>query len=202
MPIQGASRRWHQALILRPVSRDHIQRCARSAALRRLNPPLSKGTRCRTEVLQLIAGKQRNAKWPAPLQGTSRVPAPLQAEQIFYLRCQGEQADQARPDPQTGSSSSETILRSRHHPETMPIADMSKAMARRPIEMVGRGGLEPPTSRLSGVRSNHLSYRPIPARPFKRPAIKRKARPVSQQLVEPDGIEPTTSCLQSTRSPN
>lgn len=29
-----------------------------------------------------------------------------------------------------------------------------------PKEMVGRGGLEPPTSRLSGVRSNHLSYRP------------------------------------------
>ena len=27
-------------------------------------------------------------------------------------------------------------------------------------ELVGRGGLEPPTSRLSGVRSNHLSYRP------------------------------------------
>ena len=26
--------------------------------------------------------------------------------------------------------------------------------------VVGRGGLEPPTSRLSGVRSNHLSYRP------------------------------------------
>ena len=27
--------------------------------------------------------------------------------------------------------------------------------------MVGRGGVEPPTSRLSGVRSNHLSYRPL-----------------------------------------
>ena len=26
---------------------------------------------------------------------------------------------------------------------------------------VGLGGIEPPTSRLSGVRSNHLSYRPI-----------------------------------------
>ena len=28
--------------------------------------------------------------------------------------------------------------------------------------LVGLGGLEPPTSRLSGVRSNHLSYRPEP----------------------------------------
>ena len=27
--------------------------------------------------------------------------------------------------------------------------------------MVGPSGLEPPTSRLSGVRSNHLSYEPI-----------------------------------------
>ena len=29
------------------------------------------------------------------------------------------------------------------------------------VQMVGLGGLEPPTSRLSGVRSNHLSYKPI-----------------------------------------
>ena len=28
-------------------------------------------------------------------------------------------------------------------------------------QMVGLGGLEPPTSPLSGVRSNHLSYRPV-----------------------------------------
>ena len=32
--------------------------------------------------------------------------------------------------------------------------------SRIPRDLVGRGGLEPPTSRLSGVRSNHLSYRP------------------------------------------
>ena len=29
------------------------------------------------------------------------------------------------------------------------------------VLMVGTSGLEPPTSRLSGVRSNHLSYAPI-----------------------------------------
>ena len=34
----------------------------------------------------------------------------------------------------------------------------------RPEAMVGLGGLEPPTSRLSGVRSNHLSYRPTQQR--------------------------------------
>ena len=35
------------------------------------------------------------------------------------------------------------------------------------IPMVGTGGLEPPTSRLSGVRSNHLSYAPIDLSPSK-----------------------------------
>ncbi len=38
----------------------------------------------------------------------------------------------------------------------------------RPNElMVGLGGLEPPTSRLSGVRSNHLSYKPNRADTYK-----------------------------------
>ncbi len=36
-------------------------------------------------------------------------------------------------------------------------------------DLVGRGGLEPPTSRLSGVRSNHLSYRPISEHGAQRP---------------------------------
>ena len=30
-----------------------------------------------------------------------------------------------------------------------------------PVDLVGSSGLEPPTSRLSGARSNHLSYEPI-----------------------------------------
>ncbi len=48
-------------------------------------------------------------------------------------------------------------------------------------EMVGLGRFELPTSPLSGVRSNQLSYRP---------------------LVEVSGFEPLTFCLQSRRSTN
>ena len=43
--------------------------------------------------------------------------------------------------------------------------------------LVGLGGIEPPTSPLSGVRSSHLSYRPKPV----------------YTLVELVGIEPATS---------
>ncbi len=53
---------------------------------------------------------------------------------------------------------------------------MPQAAMQRGEMMVGRGGLEPPTSRLSGVRSNHLSYRPIPGRPT------RGAGPVTDLL--------------------
>ena len=48
--------------------------------------------------------------------------------------------------------------------------------------MVGSSGFEPPTSRLSGARSNQLSYEPA--------------------LVEMNGLEPMTPCLQSRCSPN
>ena len=51
-----------------------------------------------------------------------------------------------------------------------------------PFLMVGTSGLEPPTSRLSGVRSNHLSYAP--------------------SLVEMRRIELLTPCLQSRCSPS
>lgn len=39
--------------------------------------------------------------------------------------------------------------------------DFPHLLAKPKERLVGRGGLEPPTSRLSGVRSNHLSYRPL-----------------------------------------
>jgi hypothetical protein len=43
---------------------------------------------------------------------------------------------------------------------------------------VGLGGLEPPTSRLSGVRSNQLSYRPTPsAMSLRRSSLQRRRAP-------------------------
>ena len=51
--------------------------------------------------------------------------------------------------------------------------------------VVGTNGLEPSTSRLSGVRSNHLSYAPS-----------------SSLLVEMRRIELLTPCLQSRCSPS
>ena len=61
--------------------------------------------------------------------------------------------------------------------------------------MVGPGGLEPPTPRLSSACSNQLSYEPI---------ARQRVRDQSAAtvMVEPTGIEPVTSCLQSRRSTN
>ena len=45
-----------------------------------------------------------------------------------------------------------------HAPATVP--RHLKVCVRSTFRVVGLGGLEPPASPLSGVRSNHLSYRP------------------------------------------
>ena len=63
-------------------------------------------------------------------------------------------------------------------------------------KLVGLNGLEPSTSRLSGGRSNLLSYKPI----FFRGCL--LARVLFSHLVEIIGIEPMTPCLQSRCSPS
>ena len=44
--------------------------------------------------------------------------------------------------------------------------------------------------------------RAVEARSASTSGLPSRSRGKRQRLVEPDGIEPTTSCLQSTRSPN
>ena len=60
--------------------------------------------------------------------------------------------------------------------------------------MVGLSGLEPPTSRLSGVRSNLLSYEPL--------STVAPVHLTSKEVVEMNGFEPMTPCLQSRCSPS
>ena len=52
--------------------------------------------------------------------------------------------------------------------------------------LVGPGGLEPPTSRLSGVRSNQLSYGPVTA-PLTAMVVALMARDRTSALLAPDG---------------
>ena len=64
--------------------------------------------------------------------------------------------------------------------------------------LVGLDGLEPSTSRLSGARSSHLSYRPVFLSGFSvRPSLK-----AFTLMVEMKGFEPLTPCLQGRCSPN
>ena len=63
--------------------------------------------------------------------------------------------------------------------------------------LVGLGGLEPPTSRLSGVRSNQLSYRPMS---WDLISITYRRKLSSEKLVGLGGLEPPTSRLSGVRS--
>ena len=65
------------------------------------------------------------------------------------------------------------------------------------FNVVGPSRLELPTSRLSGARSNQLSYGPFYS-PSYRPTLSGPLRP----LVEMMRLELTTPCLQSRCSPS
>ena len=64
--------------------------------------------------------------------------------------------------------------------------------------LVGSSGFEPPPSRLSGVRSNHLSYEPM----LLSSVCLSYLSLFLSEVVEMNGIEPMTPCLQSRCSPS
>ena len=82
-----------------------------------------------------------------------------------------------------------TVLETRVSHFRISLMSLRDIRRRRASGVVGPNGLEPSTSRLSGVRSNHLSYEPICA-------------VIANRMVEMVGVEPMTSCLQGRRSPN
>src|SRR5213078_2699810 len=53
------------------------------------------------------------------------------------------------------------VARAYSSPRRVRVTSLRDAVARRLFAVVGLSGVEPLTSRLSGVRSNHLSYRPM-----------------------------------------
>ena len=93
-----------------------------------------------------------------------------------------------------------------------PAASRFSISRRLKMALVGSSGLEPPTSRLSGVRSNQLSYEPISTArldrfpPVKSPFLDFLLLPFLSSerkvVVEMNGFEPMTPCLQSRCSPS
>lgn len=65
--------------------------------------------------------------------------------------------------------------------------------------LVGRGGLEPPTSRLSGVRSNHLSYRPtcrpLRGKTFRWKVLRHVPRAARPEVAHTAVTNPRLLCL-------
>ena len=69
------------------------------------------------------------------------------------------------------------------------------------LRMVGSSGLEPPTSRLSGARSNQLSYEPVALFCGCGSAFCHHLHSIHTRM-EMMGFEPMTPCLQGRCSPN
>ena len=97
------------------------------------------------------------------------------------------------------SSITELVLSQLRHPQ---VRETNLTEVAKQTRVVGSNGLEPSTSRLSGARSNHLSYEPISvADP---PTILAFGLPllILSDLVEMNRIELSTPCLQGRCSPS
>ena len=82
---------------------------------------------------------------------------------------------------------------------------ISQSLVALPFQVMGLSGLEPPTSRLSGVRSNRLSYKPIsiwqpPAFPYRHQySIIGRFR-LNHRVRDVDGCFPKAHRHQKTAS--
>ena len=95
-----------------------------------------------------------------------------------------------------------TVLETRVSHFRISLMSLRDIRRRRASGVVGPNGLEPSTSRLSGVRSNHLSYEPISvAGRFHRPNLFAAAT-FRLAVVETNRIELSTPCLQGRCSPS
>ena len=61
----------------------------------------------------------------------------------------------------SGLASLSNVPRSTRSVEALGLSLLIRPCATSWVALVGSSGLEPPTSRLSGARSNHLSYEPM-----------------------------------------
>ena len=87
--------------------------------------------------------------------------------------------------------------------EALAVAFTSLDFGCRHCRLVGLDGLEPSTSRLSGVRSNHLSYKPILSLNwYEVLTIFSRFGSRHCRVVEMMGFEPMTPCLQGRCSPS
>ena len=89
------------------------------------------------------------------LQGVAAPAAPASWNLVFHGTWWSQTGSNRRPD-----ACKATALPAELWPRRR--AGSRRLRLRRPTTMVGLGRLERPTSPLSGVRSNHLSYRPEP----------------------------------------
>ena len=86
------------------------------------------------------------------------------------------------------------VLTSSLFQDQIEIPDLQILQSNIELEVVGPSGLEPPTSRLSVVRSSHLSYGPIGTRV---PSKLNNVKVHSLQKADLRTLQATLSCLKS-----
>jgi hypothetical protein len=81
---------------------------------------------------------------------------------INFFRSRTEQDGGARRSRTDGLlNANQALSQLSYGPDPVQLEPPACRSIRKRASMVGRGRVELPTSRLSGVRSNHLSYRPV-----------------------------------------